>query len=373
MLANSAHLYSMVVNSFVLISLAKVAVAEERAWTDASGNNTITAELVDVQKNKVVLLQSDGKQIIVPLKDLSEADRDFVKSHAPNYATHNSKIVDGTNTQIAQVAQIFYDDLRTDARDIAHKALTAKAQSMTKGPKSPLAALPTPEPGNHAIRIGHPEIDGEVAAVPVQVKASGTVHKTTLHLRHDADSWQVFALSAVYPDGEKSINFEAAPPAAGSRLDALVGKPFALAGTTIAGQPLSASQYRDKVVLVDFWATWCGPCRAEIPNVLANYQEHHNDGFEVISVSVDEDVDALKKFVDDEKPPWTVLVDNFPGNQNSMAAKYQIASIPAFILVGKDGNVAAVNCRGDLLGQKLTEILGKPGAKVGSLDIRITR
>jgi thiol-disulfide isomerase/thioredoxin len=356
-----------------LIALRRVAFAEERTWTDSSGKNTINADLVDVQKNKVVLQQADGKQTVIPLKDLSEADRAYIKLHVASHNASSSKAADSSTAKIAQVAESFYSELRSETRDLARKLLTDKAQSMTKGPKSALAALPTPEPGNHSIRIGHPDIDGQVAAVPVQVKAGGTTHKTTLHLREVGDQWQVFALSAVYPDGEKSINFEAAAPAAASRLDALIGKPFALAGTTIVGEPLSATQFRDKVVLVDFWATWCGPCRAEIPNVLANYQQHHNDRFEVIAVSVDEDMDALKKFVADEKPPWTVLVDNYPGNQNSMAAQYQIASIPAFILIGRDGNVAAVNCRGELLGQKLTQILGQHPAKLGNLDIRLER
>jgi thiol-disulfide isomerase/thioredoxin len=358
-------------SAVTFLALIAVAAAEERTWTDASGKNTITADLVDVQKNKAVLRQSDGKETTVPLKDLSEADRAFVKAHPPAHDAHESKSADSALTQIVQS---FYDDLRTEDRNVAHKALTTKAQLMTKGEKSVLASLPAPELGNHAIRIGHAEIDGDVAAVPVQVKAAGAVHKTTLHLRHEGDQWQVFALSAVYPDGEKSINFEAAAPARGaSPLEALIGKPFSLAGMTTAGQPLDVSKYKGKVVLIDFWATWCGPCRAEMPNVLANYQKHHDDGFDVIGVSVDQDMTALKTFLADEKPPWTVLADNIPGNHNSMSDKYQIASIPAFILVGKDGKVAAVNCRGELLGQRLTQILGNARPKVGSLDVKLVR
>ena len=65
-----------------------------------------------------------------------------------------------------------------------------------------------------------------------------------------------------------------------------------------------------------------------MPNMLANYQKHFNDGFDVIAVSVDEDLDALSKFVSQEKPPWAIVADVLAGDRNSMAAKYGIRSIP---------------------------------------------
>ena len=107
--------------------------------------------------------------------------------------------------------------------------------------------------------------------------------------------------------------------------------------------------------------------------MLANYQKFNSDGFDVIAISVDDDMDALKTFVADEKPPWTVVADSYPGNKNSMAARFGVRSIPAFILVGANGKVAAVNCRGEQLGQKLTQILGGSRARVGSTDIRLVR
>ncbi|HEY4232496.1 MAG TPA: TlpA disulfide reductase family protein, partial [Lacipirellulaceae bacterium] len=292
--------------AFALIARLQIAAAEERTWTDASGKS-MTAELVEVQKTKIVLRDADGKEITVPLKNLSEADRAFAKQHAAEHPAHDAKADDSALTAIAKT---FYSELRTTDRDAARQTLTVKAQKLMKGEKSALAELPTPDAGNHAIRIGPAKLDGDVAEVPVQVRAGGTTHKTKLHLRHEDDQWRVFAVSADYPDGEKSLNFEAAAPARGtSPLADLVGKPFSLEGVTTHGQQLSVDQYKGKVVLVDFWATWCGPCRAEIPNVLANYQQRHNDGFDVIAVSVDEDMDALKSYVAEEKPPWTVVAD----------------------------------------------------------------
>ena len=102
-------------------------------------------------------------------------------------------------------------------------------------------------------------------------------------------------------------------------------------------------------------------CRAEIPNIAQNWQQYHDAGFDVIAVSVDQDLNALQDFVAEEKPPWTVVADNHPRNKKSMAARYGIRGIPAFILVGTDGKVATVHCRGQRLGQSVGELLKTGG------------
>lgn len=329
-----------------LVLLAGDAWTVDRTWTDVSGKFTVTAELVAVRDGKVVLGRQDGKQITVPLVQLSEEDKRFLKQK-----------------EIPEVAEKFFSDLRNSDRAEAQQLLTKKAMSLMKGPRSPLARLPKPSEEDNAIKVGQVNIDGKVAEIPIRVRAAGKFHKTKLHLRFEDEKWRVFAISATYPDGEKSISFEAegVTDQTGDPLQALVGKPLPLSGYTVGGGPLEMANYQGKVVLVDFWATWCGPCRAEIPNIMQNWNKYHDDGFEVIAISLDQDREALRTFLGQEQPPWTVVEDKHPRNKQPMGVKYGIRGIPAFILLGRDGRVAAVNCRGPRLGRELSRLLRADG------------
>ena len=116
---------------------------------------------------------------------------------------------------------------------------------------------------------------------------------------------------------------------AGRRLT-LLGKPLEIKGTEMDGTKFDWAKYRGKVVLIDFWATWCGPCRAELPNVKKNYKLYHDRGFEVVGISLDDDREALEKFLDEEKNPWITLHDG-GWDDNATATYYGVMGIPTVI------------------------------------------
>jgi thiol-disulfide isomerase/thioredoxin len=127
-------------------------------------------------------------------------------------------------------------------------------------------------------------------------------------------------------------------------------KPLELKFTAVDGQQVDLSQMRGKVVLIDFWATWCPPCRGEVPNVVAAYNKYHDQGFEIIGISLDQDKDTLLNFTKQNGMVWPQFFDG-QGWHNEISSKFGIDSIPAMWLVGKDGKVVTTDGREDLAGQ----------------------
>ncbi len=136
-----------------------------------------------------------------------------------------------------------------------------------------------------------------------------------------------------------------------------VGAPapeISLSDTT--GTPVALSSLRGKYVLIDFWASWCGPCRAENPNVVRMYNKYKDKGFAIYSVSLDQAKANWTKAIRNDNLTWTHVSD-LKFWQSAAAQQYGVQAIPATFLLDKEGKIIAKNLRGDALEQKLEEVL----------------
>jgi len=122
------------------------------------------------------------------------------------------------------------------------------------------------------------------------------------------------------------------------------------------GETVSLSSLQGKYVLIDFWASWCGPCRKENPNVVRMYKKYKDKDFEIFGVSLDRDKNAWVKAIEDDQLDW-MHVSDLKFWESAVVPKYNITGIPMTVLLDKDGKIIAKNLRGKALEEKLEEIL----------------
>jgi thiol-disulfide isomerase/thioredoxin len=174
--------------------------------------------------------------------------------------------------------------------------------------------------------------------------------------------------SALVKAAAKSDNQRLAVPAreigsAGlTRLDLLGSKPK-IEGTIFGGDKLDWDKYRGKIVLIDFWATWCGPCMQELPNVKKVYEKYHTQGFDIVGVTLDDDKDRLAAFLDKEQLPWPTLFEDDPEKHGfegvPLVKTFGIDGIPATYLFDRSGKIVSISARGEDLDAQVKKLLAE--------------
>jgi peroxiredoxin len=166
-------------------------------------------------------------------------------------------------------------------------------------------------------------------------------------------------IAFVPPPGARRIDIAPPPPRYNKALKPDTA-PFDFKAKDLDGKSVSLKTYKGKVLLLDFWATWCGPCKAELPKLREAYEKYKDQGFDILSISLDEGFtrESFTSFVRKERMNWRHIYDG-QGWKAQIATQYGVRAIPFTLLIGRDGKIAAVDVRGEKLEPAIQAALAK--------------
>lgn len=205
----------------------------------------------------------------------------------------------------------------------------------------------------------------------VNKEASGVIFKFVKNnIDNKVGEFYFIHFSQAFDESQVNELLESATPEFKTKVETLfrgeaqaeskfVGKDFInISGETPDGKTVSLADYvgKNKLVLVDFWASWCGPCRVEMPNLVEAYAQYKNKGFEIVGVSLDENKADWEKGIKELNITWPQMSD-LKGWDSKLSGAYQVTSIPFTILINQEGKIVAENLREDELIQALGQIL----------------
>lgn len=240
-------------------------------------------------------------------------------------------------------------DRTSDNYLFAYKYIMAiEAMSVDKADATRRKALITQVTG----MLQHPQMDGDDLDIAVTL-AEGLEFSDDKALATQA--YTAFSKILTTNKDPQIVDLGQRMAGAARRLN-LMGNPITVVGNAMDGQAFDWNAYKGRVVLVDFWATWCKPCLEELPNVKQVHAAYRDKGFEVVGISMDNDREALAKYLQENPLPWRTL--NEGKNPNPVARHYGVNQVPAALLIDQQGRVVSMSARGEELTKQLEKLLG---------------
>jgi thiol-disulfide isomerase/thioredoxin len=296
---------------------------------------TSPSDLFEAEKRKTsaAKIVPPMKAIVAGFEEMMEADpavRGFIAPARMQYLSMLALFDDAES--VAKLAKM------AESKD-AGEATTAKgAQLLVRWWKNPKNAAEQSKvlDDTQALAKAHPESD-ELAMTVMMMSQQ---HAATPELQKRA---QQILLEDLKSESAKELTKQVE---AQQKLEGLEGKQLTIAGAKHEGGTLSTADWKGKVILVDFWATWCGPCIAELPRVKKVYADYHDKGLEILGVSCDNEAENLTAFLEKNKDmPWPHLFDPKTPGWHPLATEFGITGIPTMFLIDKKGVVRSVKAR----------------------------
>lgn len=280
-----------------------------------------------------------------------------LEAYVADTATQSNKDLGAARIEAAGIA------LEAEKLDVAKRLAEAAAKdsdaaTALAGRTIVMTVAARTETAAPALKETYTKFMADLPATEISpgVEATGAVAQRMIELDDIAGAkavWAVLGAKFAHPQLKTMVENEV------KGLEAIGSDPKAFSVKDLADKDLSLEQYKGKVVLLDFWATWCGPCVRELPHVIAAHKKFNSKGFEVVAISLDRDRAALDKFLAARpEMKWQQHHDT----KGEVANLYDVKSIPATWLIDQNGKIYRAGLRGKALEKAIETLLARPAS-----------